>query len=247
MVKSAITAAFPGVGTILNLIFGSNAQPNARKTQSEAKTALNDPTNQATLKTTAQDQAKPYITPATQIADELAVVEKFASASAQANQNLITMQTLLSVSPQPINLLSRLKEEWGLAGDILSPLFAKDIDTQIPKIRDPAIQVMLLQIHGANTTVSGRIASRMKATKLEDIDLPGLKDLVVALTGLLSGAQTMAAAELNILQQDLAALAVWANGKAMGEESPIRPDQTLLDFAGKQVTAARAVTDRVRE
>jgi hypothetical protein len=58
----------------------------------------------------------------------------------------------------------------------------------------------------------------------------------------------MAAAELNILQQDLAALAVWANSKAQGdEESPIKPDQKLLDFASKQVATARAVTDRIRE
>jgi hypothetical protein len=248
IVKSAVGAAFPGVDPILNLLFGSKAKPDTKTTQSAAKTTLTDPKSQATLKTSAQDQAKPFVAPATQIADELAVVEKFASASGQANQNLITMQTLLTVSPQPGNLLPRLKEEWGLAGDILSPLFAKDMDTQIQKIRDPAVQVMLLQIHGANTNVSGRIASRMKAAKLEDIDLPGLKDLVVALTGLLSGAQTMAAAELNILQQDLAALAVWANSKAQGdEESPIKPDQKLLDFASKQVATARAVTDRIRE
>jgi hypothetical protein len=116
MVKSAIGAAFPGAGTILNLLFGANAKPNTKTTQASAQATLADSKSQTALKTSAQEQAKPYIAPATLIADELAVVEKFASASGQANQNLITMQTLLTVSPQPTNLLSRLKEEWGLAG-----------------------------------------------------------------------------------------------------------------------------------
>jgi len=242
MVKNAISAAFPGVGAILDVIFGSGASSSTKTTQSAAKANLSDTSNQQKLQTSAQAAAKPYITPATSIADELAVVETFASASARANQNLLTMQTLLSVSPQPPTLLSKLKEEWGLAGDILAPLFADGMATQITKVQDADIQAKLLDIHQANTAVAGRIASRLKAAeKITDIDLPGLNDLVSSLFKLLSGSQSMAAAELNILQQDLAALAVWANSKAEGPEPVIKPDQTLLDFAGDQVAAARKV------
>jgi hypothetical protein len=245
MVRNAIGAAFPGVGTILTAIFGTGAKPNAKATQATAKDNLNDPSNKTKLQTSAQDAAKPYVAPATKIADELAVVETFASASARANEHLLTMQTLLSVSPQPSNLLKSLQEEWGLAGDILAPLFSKDMATQIPKVQDAEIQAKLLDIYNANTDVAGRIASRLKATRLEDVDLPAMKDLVSSLFKLLSGSQSMAAAELNILQQDLAALAVWANSKAQGPGPTITPDKTLIDFAGTQVSVAREVLSRI--
>jgi hypothetical protein len=245
MVKDAITAALPGVGSIINLIWPTN--PNANKKAPDAQAALStDPAKKA-LQTTAQQQAKPLIQPITQVADELAVVQEFASASSQATQNLVTMQTLLTVSPQPTNLLSRLKEEWGLASDLLAPLFAQGVEAEIKKVREPTVQGMLLQIHAANTNVSGRIAARMKAaTKLTDIDLPALKELISALIGLLSGTNSVAAAELNNLQQEISALAVWANSPSQGGENldKVVPDAKLISFADAQVKAAQAVFSR---
>jgi hypothetical protein len=244
MVKDAITAALPGVSSIINLIWGS--APNSNKKAADAQTKLSTPDSQKSMADSAKAQAKPFIQPATQIADELAVVEKFASASSQATQNLVTMQTLLSVTPQPSNLLERLKEEWGLAADLLAPLFAQTVETDIKKVRNSSVQGMLLQIHEANTNVSGRIANRMKATKISDVDLPALKDLVAALIGLLSGTNTVAAAELNNLQQELSSLAVWANSPSQGGENlnVVVPDTKLVDFTSKQIATARAVVSR---
>lgn len=247
MVKDAITAALPGVSSIINLIWGT--KPTENKKANDAQAALSTTTSQKALQASAQQQAKPLIQPATQIANELAVVEKFASASGQATQNLVRMQTLLTISPQPKNLLADLKEEWGLAADLLAPLFASGMEADIQKVREPAVQAMLLQIHSANTSVSGRIANRMKATKIEEVDLPALKDLVTALLGLLGGANTMAAAELNNLEQELSALAVWANSPAQGggDLDKVVPDAKLLGFAGVEVKAAQEVAARIKE
>jgi hypothetical protein len=245
MVKDAITAALPGVGSLINLIWPTN--PNANKKASDAQAALStDPAKKA-LQTSAQQQAKPFIQPVTQVADELAIVAKFASASSQATQNLVTMQNLLTVSPQPNNLLADLKEEWGLASDLLAPLFAQAIETDIKKVREPSVQAMLLQIHAANTNVGGRIAARMKAaTKLTDLDLPALKELISALIGLMSGTNSVAAAELNNLQQELSALAVWANSPSQGGENldKVVPDAKLISFADGKVKAAQAAFSR---
>jgi hypothetical protein len=244
MVKDAITAALPGVSSIIKLIWGTN--PSSNKRAADANNALTNTAGQTALQKSAQQQAKPFIQPVTQVADELAVVEKFASASSQAATNLVTMQTLLTTSPQPNNLLKSLQEEWGLASDLLAPLFAQGVEADIKKVRDPSVQGTLLQIHAANTNVAGRIANRMKATKLTDIDLPALKDLVSALLGLLSGTNSVAAAELNNLQQELSALAVWANSPSQGGENldKVTPDANLMKFAAAKVKAANDAADR---
>jgi hypothetical protein len=234
IVKDAITTALPAVGQIINLIWPAGSKDSSVK-KSDVQSKLDTPALQAT----AQQSAKNEILKLGPVADELAMIEKFSKAAAQANQNVTTMQVLLSVSPQPANLLQRLQEEWGFASDWLAPL--SDVtDDQLLVVSENEVGVQMTQLRDARKNLSGRITNRLKDKKaIKDVDLPSLTEYIATLGALLNGINAVATIEVGRLQKDVSTLVAWASkSQAIGDQ-PIPPDADLVKTVNQSRVAAQ--------
>jgi hypothetical protein len=241
IITDAITAASPGIGALVKILWPQSADQSKKVSQTDAQAALNSPQSQQALKDSALEKAKPQIQKLGQISGEMALISTFGKAAAQAATNVTTMQALLSATPAPSNLLTRLQEEWGFASDWINQV--KDVtDKQIDDAVDQtSIVTQLKALRDANRNVAGRIANRLKDKKnIADVDLKEVAAFVNSLSDLLNGINATAVVELDMLQRDVAALVAWAS-KGQPITTTIAPNAALIGVANKSTSRANAL------
>jgi hypothetical protein len=237
IIKEAVSTAFPAVPQILSVIW-PNGDGNKKK--AEAEQALK--AKETELKQHAADRAKAAVKPLGSLSAELATVEKFASAATKASPNIIAMQTLLSSSPAPADLLTRLKEEWQIASGFLTPL-ATVTDNDIKVISESSIRVQVQALREANRTLVVRINNRVKPDDIKNVDIPSLREYLSALAELLNGINATANVELDMLQQEVAGVVAWANNQ-LGVPATSRLNKDLMNTSKASIEKAKVLLAR---
>ncbi len=228
IVKTAIDTAFPAVSSLMKLIW-----PGGKNSDKKTKKEVQDDIEkvQADLK----KQVMTKLQPAAQISEELGVIQEFGRTSVKAGQNIRTMRTLVTVLPPGSELWSRLNTEWRIASTYLAPLKdTEKIGKQIDKVREPVINARLRDLQDARADIMQRIDDGLKNQN----DIQDVKEQLNAMSAFLYGIDSIGAAELGNLQQEIKGLVNWASGAA-GADEPVSTDAELLRIADEAVSAVK--------
>lgn len=202
VVRTAISTAAPGLGSLLDLIWGRLGNPNANKaTKAELKTA-GDP-----VSTQIKVSAQQAITPLGRVADELAVIVQYLDPTVTASQNLIVMRTKAA---DAVPDWVAIANQWELAKIQIAKLKAVP-DADVRRIRDLYLRDRLSQIRNANDTVVVAISQDITNRNVDN-----LKGDVPVLLSTLANMTAVAGYEFAELQADIKDLSDWARGAAGG-------------------------------
>jgi hypothetical protein len=228
IVSSAIDTAFPVIGRILDLFKGNDKKKSASK--DEVTKAADDAQKQflATVKQKLQ--------PAATVAKELGVMEAFATAAVNANDNIVTINSLLE---QETPDYDRVDTEWSIAknylGDVIT-IKKEDIQT----VADPVIQLRLIDLQNSRRDLMVRIDKNVALGKAhKPLKKSDLQTQMAAMSALLKGLNSLAAIELASLQADIDSLAKWANGAAGIGEKTNKANAQLVHIADGAIGAAK--------
>src|ERR1700722_1015067 len=241
IVSSAFDTAFPIIGRIMDL-FKKPANPAAATTDKKKPAAPSSVTEsqvqdaitkaQADMKQSFKDEMKPTAA----IAKELNVIQIFASGGAKASQNLASIKRNLAVQKPSY---SKIQTEWKkFNAEMTDVMKLQKADIQI--VREISIQGKLLEIQDSQRNLMIDITDNITraATSQIDFSKPELEGQVSAMAALLGGLDSLAAAEIGLLQSDINSLAVWASAApaAKGNFNAKLADPALLRIATVAIT-----------
>jgi hypothetical protein len=230
IISSAIDTVFPIIGKIKDLLFKPSDNANATTTKAKVDTAAQKTTQDA--KASFMTKLQPLIG----IANELKVITAFAKAGSGALKNVETISVELNQSAVDAD---KLKLEWDIACNYLSPVTLEKLDD----IREEAIKVRCRDLQDAHNDLYVRILAGINAVKDKKPNaVQDLKPLIVRIKELLKGFDTIAAIELDTLQNDIDSLGKWANGPAGPSLLSVltQPDKELLAILDSSIARARS-------
>jgi len=250
IVSAAFNTAFPIIGRIMDLFKkpATTTPPTADKNKKNPPTPA-EPTATKTEVQAAVDKAqndakkafKEEMQPTASVAKELAVIQTFGDGSAKANLNLAAIKRLMSETKPDY---SKIKTEWTKfnlhMADILT---VKKSDIQL--VHEVEIQSRLLTLQESRKELMQDITDNIDRAvgSKPDFSKTELESQISAMAALLNGFDSLAAAELGVLQSDIEKLSVWANSPAGGEADfkPKAPDKDLLEIAAAAATESTRV------
>jgi hypothetical protein len=225
IIKSAISTAFPAVGTILNSILATSPATNkpdsTKVTVGQVKSAANTPTAQQCVQQQITAAIQPKLAPVSEVAGELAVVDQFLLPSVEASKSLTLMQAELAA--QAVSWPD-VKLNWSLVKIQLNKVKSVP-DIQINSVSDLWLRDKLTKIKSANDAPATVIDAEISAN-----DPAKTAVAVQSLAQVLDGMTAAAGYELANMQTDLTNLANWAKG-AGGTVSPTNPFKAMADNA----------------
>jgi hypothetical protein len=254
IISTAFDTAFPIVGKVMDLFKSKPAdtttQPSTADkkkkttspapapteptaTQSEVQTAVSKA--QSELKTTIKEQIQPTAT----IARELGVIQIFASNGAIAQQNIVAIKRMLA---DPTPDYSKIKTEWTkFNNQIADILTVSRADIQL--VRDVSIQGHILDLQATRKQLMVDITDNIEraVAAKKDFSKTEFEGQISAMGALLNGFDSLAAAEIGILQSDINNLAIWANSPAGSADFETKPaDPKLLQVAATAIAESKA-------
>lgn len=221
IVKDAIDTALPVVGSVLNLF----KKDSEKKSKSEVEEALKKE------REAARKRAQDAIKPVARVAAEVDVVRRIAASVSRANLNVSTMQVRLTAAkPDYVEITN----DWNAAKSYLSDVFAVSGD-EISNVREVAVRQRLLDLKDLQRDLVGRVDS-----SLNEKQAAKLAERTAALAAVLRGFDVLAAAELQLLHEELKSLSEWANTAAPLGATAVKVDPHLLKFVDEQKEFAAA-------
>lgn len=234
MVSAAVDTALPIIGKILDVF--KNKKKDEKASKGELTSAVDTAKNDFT------DSAKKAFQPAATISRELRVIKTFSSAGVNANASLTTIDQMLAKPSPPY---SKISIEWKVAKNFLNDV-ATVSKEDILAIPEQTIQERINAVLRARKDVmeriDGDISEAMKSP--QGFSSTELRNEVNKMRMLLNGFDSLAAIELDILQDDIDKLGKWANGPAGSslEEQRKQPDSQLMKTLDTSIQAAAHVS-----
>jgi hypothetical protein len=168
------------------------------------------------------------------VAKELGIMEAFATAAVNANENIVTTNSILGQAAPDYD---QVDTEWTIAKNYLADVITiKESDIQV--VSDPIIRLRLLDLQNSRRDLMVRIDRNVALGKAhKPFKKVDLQSQIIAMGALLKGLNSLAAIELASLEADIDSLAKWANGAA-GGESVKKPNSQLLKIADAAVSTS---------
>jgi hypothetical protein len=220
IVSSAIDAALPGIGTLAKAIIGI-FKPSAKPDDPQVKAATAASKQQTTDSTKA---ANDKLSPVSEVADELRIVNGFTSNSVVALYNLAQVVDL--AARKPINW-TVLRAKWGsFKGPFHSALKSATAQDVSMKVKDLYVRSLIQKIFNLDDTVVNEADTYIKDGS--DATVADLQTALSALREPLTDLSLAASIELDRLASDIGALAKTAKG-AQSTQEPFGPLPTKLE------------------
>jgi hypothetical protein len=144
-IAAAVKTAFPAVQPVITAIFGDHSDPGTKKTKVQASDAV------TAAHTAAVAKQQPQMNMIKQASSDLATVRTFLNYCVNADEQLVTMMTILDVQGAPDNAATdKLQYAWISASANLQKLGDQGTMTQINAIHDPFVQTTLGRVANAN-------------------------------------------------------------------------------------------------
>lgn len=192
LITSAIDAALPGVGRLIELFRPKGNENEQKKVVASAR---------ATLKSEAAAQLKALAS----VAAELGAVEGFLSKTVPASTRISRLLGHLDqAKPDP----SLIAGQWKESESFLVAIGALQKTAQ-DHVKEPALQVTLLQVSTLNREAAPEIGRALAKQDWADARVQ-LRAVQASLNGVLA----IASVEIARLQSDLAEVVKWANNPA---------------------------------
>jgi len=230
IVKAAVDTAFPIFGKIIDLF--KTKKPDEKTTQADVEKALKK------AQADYDAKAKEAVRPVAQVSDELKVIEIFAAGSVKASLNVNTMRAILATeSPN----FDKLRVEWAVAESQLADSMKVTAD-QIKAVREATLRAKIIDLQGSKKDLILRIEAnldpKMPASEQKEA-IVELREQLKAMGELLKGFDSIGAAELSMLQDEISGVVKWANGAAELQKKYKQPDPELMDIANRGIESAQ--------
>jgi|ERR1017187_6654415 hypothetical protein len=253
IISSAFDTAFPIVGKIMDVFKSkpttsaagtaeknktnppASAPPAAEKiaTESEVQAAVNK------AQSDAKSTFKAQIQPITEVAQELGVVQILATDGSIAKQNIVNIQRMLAqTSPD----YSKIGTEWKKFSQQMAEVLTMD-EAKIKLVQEAGIRGKILDLQKTRSQLMIDISDNIDRAKgsAKDFSKREFERQISAMGELLNGFDSLAAAELEVLQGDIDNIAKWANtpaGKSNFKTPAANP--ALLSIAAEAVRKGQA-------
>jgi hypothetical protein len=175
-VSAAVKTAFPAIQPLITAIFGNSSKDDTKKTKADAQTSLQN------ARTAALQKQQPYFDDLKKAATDLGTVRTFLSYCVVADENVVTMRTILSHSSISAEDKNQLQYAWNTAKPNLQALGSGTISTQIDAIGDPFVQTTLKNVANANLGGIQNVDDQLKNADWSNLRI-SIGDLEVKISG----------------------------------------------------------------